>query len=223
MRTVPLLRQNCAAGKGAYALDIERQNIFLVRHGKPELPHGGKIYYGATDFPLSEDGIKSANLLSAALRDIDFDAVFSSTMSRARRTAEIISNGTEIKEINELCEINLGEWEGRGFDEVREQWKEIYEKRGASFDSVAPPGGESFIELQKRTVPAFEKILSECDAKNILIVSHGGVMWTLMCHYFNFKLNDMFFYLTDYCGIHLLQRENKLLRLKKYNWSPNIT
>ena len=203
-------------------MDNQIQNIFLVRHGKPDLPNGEKIYYGSTDYPLSEEGKKSAGLLSEYLSNVSFDAVYSSTMIRARMTADIIAKRADIKEISELREINLGEWEERSFDEVREQWKEIYEKRGASFDSVAPPGGESFIELQKRTVPAFEKIVTEFEGKNILIVSHGGVMWTLMCHYFNFELNDIFFYLTDYCGIHLLQRENKLLRLKKYNWSPNI-
>lgn len=203
-------------------MDKQIQNIFLVRHGKPDLPNGGKIYYGSTDYPLSEEGKKSAGLLSKSLRNVSFDAVYSSTMIRARMTADIIAKRADIKEISDLREISLGEWEERSFDEVREQWKEIYEKRGASFDSVAPPGGESFIELQKRTVPAFEKIVTEFEGKNILIVSHGGVMWTLMCHYFNFELNDIFFYLTDYCGIHLLQRENKLLRLKKYNWSPNI-
>ncbi|MEG1800261.1 MAG: histidine phosphatase family protein, partial [Synergistaceae bacterium] len=146
---------------GAMSANAETQNIFLIRHAKPELPNGGGIYYGSTDYPLSQDGEKAAAALNCVLSPIKFAGIYSSDLIRARRTLELAlpESAGSAQIVRELREINLGDWEGKTFDEVRTQWDEIYEARGASFDSVSPPGGESFKELSKRTVPAFEKIM----------------------------------------------------------------
>lgn len=203
----------------------ESQKIYFVRHAKPELPYKGKLFYGFTDYPLSDEGIERAMILSEDLKNIHFDHIFSSDMQRALHTAELIipERKAEITQIPGLREINLGDWEGRSFDEVRETWDELYEARGCSFDSIAPPEGESFIDLQKRTVPAFEDILTRCPSGDILVVAHGGVIWTLMCHYFGFKLNDLFFFLMDFCGLHLLLHTNGMMRLVRYNWNSRLS
>ena len=205
--------------------ETEKQKIYLIRHAKPDLPHNGKLYYGSTDYQLSEEGILMARELSDVLKGLEVGAVFSSDLKRAVDTAEISLSGRlcDIKQVRGLREIHLGEWEGKSFDEVRSTWNELYEKRGTSFDSVGPPGGESFKDLQKRTVPAFEEILKNNPSGDILVFAHGGVIWTLMCNYFGFKLNDIFFYPMDFCGIHLIERDGDFMKLKKYNWSPNLS
>ena len=203
----------------------EKQKIYLIRHAKPDLPHGGKLYYGSTDYPLSEEGVMMAKRLAEVLRGVEANMVFSSDLRRARETAEIALAGRtcEIRPVRGLREIHLGDWEGRSFDEVRSTWNEIYEKRGVSFDSVGPPGVESFKDLQKRTVPVFDEILRDNPCGNIMLFAHGGVIWTLMCNYFGFKLNDIFFYPMDFCGIHLIERSDGLMKLIKYNWSRNLS
>ena len=203
----------------------EKQKIYLIRHAKPDLPHGGKLYYGSTDYPLSEEGVMMAKRLAEVLRGVEANMVFSSDLRRARETAEIALAGRtcEIRPVRGLREIHLGDWEGRSFDEVRSTWNEIYEKRGVSFDSVGPPGGESFKDLQKRTVPVFDEILRDNPCGNIMLFAHGGVIWTLMCNYFGFKLNDIFFYPMDFCGIHLIERSDGLIKLIKYNWSTDLS
>ena len=203
----------------------EKQKIYLIRHAKPDLPHGGKLYYGSTDYPLSEEGVMMAKRLAEVLRGVEANMVFSSDLRRARETAEIALAGRtcEIRPVRGLREIHLGDWEGRSFDEVRSTWNEIYEKRGVSFDSVGPPGGESFKDLQKRTVPVFDEILRDNPCGNIMLFAHGGVIWTLMGNYFGFKLNDIFFYPMDFCGIHLIERSDGLMKLIKYNWSRNLS
>ncbi|NLD05081.1 MAG: histidine phosphatase family protein [Synergistaceae bacterium] len=205
--------------------NAEKQKIYLIRHAKPDLPHKGKLYYGSTDYPLCEEGMIMARNLSKDLKDLEMNAVFSSDLKRARDTAEIVLAGrlSGVRQVRGLREIHLGEWEGKSFDEVRSTWNDIYEKRGTSFDSVGPPGGESFKDLQKRTVPAFEEILNNNPLGSILVFAHGGVIWTLMCNYFGFKLNDIFFYPMDFCGIHLIERTGEFMKLIKYNWSSNLS
>lgn len=200
---------------------FSKQNIYLVRHGKPLLPHE-RMYYGSTDYPLSDEGTAQARALAGIFSRMEFARVYSSPMSRALDTAKIITgkSAEEMTLVPELREIDLGNWEGKTFDEVRGEWNEIYEARGHNFANVAPPNGENFSDLQKRAVPAFERILGECPKGDILVVAHGGVIWSLMCKLFGYDLNDIFFYLMDYCGVHKLQRTDGLTRLEKYNWSP---
>lgn len=200
------------------------QKIFLVRHALPELPHCGKLYYGHTDYPLSETGVECARGLLKDLAEVKFEKVYSSDLLRARQTAELLvpDKKKEIIVTPELREIFLGDWEGKSFNEVRSVWKELYEKRGASFDKMPPPGGESFHDLQKRSAPVFAKILDESPAGNILIVTHAAFIWSVMCSCFSFKLKDLFYYPLDFCGVHLLHNSRGHLRMMRYNWNPRL-
>lgn len=206
------------------AAGYKDQKVFLVRHALPELPHGGKLYYGQTDYPLSDSGAECAARLRQDLTGIEFASLYCSDLTRARQTAELLApdRRDEITVTPELREISMGEWEGRSFDEVRAAWKELYEKRGAAYDKVSPPGGESFTDLQKRAVPALSKILDESPSGNILIVAHSAFIWTVMCFYFAFNLNELFFYPLDFCGLHLLHNSRGRLRMMRYNWNPRL-
>ena len=202
----------------------ENRQIYLMRHARPELPFGGRVYYGQTDYPLSADGKTAAAALGSALATggISFSRVYTSDMLRAKETAALALPGFTATEVPAFREINLGEWEGRGYDEVRTEFKEIYEARGAKFASVAPPGGENFIQLQQRTVPAFEELRAAFPGENLMIVAHGAAIWSIMAHYLRLDLNDMFFFTQDYCGIHMLEERCGRLRLLKYNWTPAL-
>ena len=46
----------------------ESKRIYLMRHAKPELAFGGRVYYGKTDFPLSAEGRAAAAALGGHLR-----------------------------------------------------------------------------------------------------------------------------------------------------------
>ena len=46
----------------------ENRQIYLMRHARPELPFGGRVYYGQTDYPLSADGKTAAAALGALVR-----------------------------------------------------------------------------------------------------------------------------------------------------------
>ncbi|MBQ9882333.1 MAG: histidine phosphatase family protein [Synergistes sp.] len=200
----------------------EKKRFFLMRHAKPQLPGDGRIYYGQTDYPLGEEGTADAEKTGAALSGIRFDCLYTSDMTRALQTAKYTAPYLEPHIVPALREISLGKWEGKGYDEVRSEFREIYELRGVKFAETAPLGGESFMELQKRTVPAFEKIMSQHESGNILIVAHAAVIWSITAHYLALDLNDMFFFPQNYCGIHIAEEFSGRLRLCRYNWSPEL-
>ncbi|MDO4988344.1 MAG: histidine phosphatase family protein [Synergistes sp.] len=193
-----------------------------MRHAKPSLPFGGRVYYGQTDFPLSDEGESDARMIADAVKDTGFDAVYSSDLCRAVRTAKIVAPDLHINTTPMLREIDLGDWEGKSYDEVREEFKEIYDSRGSDFTKIAPPRGETFAQLQVRSVKAFNEIADHHKSGRVLIVSHGAFIWSVVSHIMGLNLSDMFFYPLDYCGIHFIEERCGRLGLIRYNWRPGL-
>lgn len=154
-----------------------KTELFLVRHGETELNEKG-VYCGWTDCGLSSKGVMQAEDLAEILRDIRFDAVISSSLSRAVETAVIVSGCTadSIVKDDRLRELNFGDWEGMNHREVMEKHKEAWEKWSCDWENAAPPKGESFSQMLSRVKSCIEDILKEYKGKKVLIVSHQGVM-----------------------------------------------
>ena len=93
--------------------------ILLIRHGETEW-NAAELFRGRADIPLNENGLRQAGLLSEYLKDKQIDAIYSSPLGRARKTAEIISgrHGLEVMSSGGLIDIDFGEWQGLAHREV---------------------------------------------------------------------------------------------------------
>lgn len=180
------------------------RNIFLIRHGQIDYGNESR-YIGITDLPLSTAGIGQAARLKEYFAGIAIEKVFTSPLQRCLRTAGIILEGSDKRAtvIEDLREINMGEWENRTIDYIRSDFKEMFEKRGANIDSFIPPGGESFEQLQKRVIPAFEYIAAHT-AGNALVIGHAGVNRVILSKLLDFPLRDIFKIEQPYGCINLL-------------------
>lgn len=168
------------------------RKIFLVRHG--QIDYGiEKRYIGITDLPLSNAGIGQVTRLKEYFSGLEIKKAYTSPLKRCMQTAEILLEGSSIgrEVIDELKEINMGEWENQTIDYIKDHFRELYEKRGANIDTFVPPGGESFEQLQKRVMPAFEYITANT-AGNILIISHAGVNRVILSKLLDFPLKYIF-------------------------------
>ena len=87
--------------------------VYLVRHGETEWNRQCRLQ-GQSDTELNEIGIELAEITAKALKDVDFEVIFSSPLRRAYRTAEIFRSerDTDIITDKRLLEINFGEREG---------------------------------------------------------------------------------------------------------------
>lgn len=102
--------------------------------------------------------------------------ILTSPLQRCRQTAEeiqrvLFDGGIRLPEpivVEALHEINLGEWEGKRVQEIREHFPEVYEARGRALGTYHTPGGESFLEAGVRFQNAMEEILEESDRSGIL-------------------------------------------------------
>jgi broad specificity phosphatase PhoE len=155
-------------------MDHLKKTILLVRHGTTAFNETDHLQ-GLIDNPLSSRGRDEAARLAARLKDVGLDAVFSSPLRRAVETAAIINgfHDLPVTLVPEFSEIDLGEWEGRLYSEVRAQFPEVHQ-RWLSDPDFPVPGGESFSAVCARTKPGLERIL-KTDRKHILIIGHASV------------------------------------------------
>jgi alpha-ribazole phosphatase len=157
---------------------------FMVRHGETDWNIEGRAQ-GQTDTPLNEKGRTQAQHVASRLAGIDFAAVYSSDLTRVMETARpIVSNrDLEIKTMPQLREKSYGKWEGMSFQEVEEQYPELFKRLFQEDINFAPPEGESDSDVYSRTGLAAETLKSAHeDDCNVLIVAHGGSLRALMAN-----------------------------------------
>ena len=149
--------------------------IFIVRHGQTSGNRARK-YFGITDTELNEQGMIQAGLISKRLEKESISKIYSSSLKRAVKTAEIIAKphriSVELKE--DLREINFGDWEGLSFQEIQKSYSHEFSEWQNNIMNFTTPHGESILELKERVETAFNEILNSAKENNVVIVTHGG-------------------------------------------------
>ncbi len=160
----------------------ERQQLFLVRHGRSTANESG-IWQGQTEFPLSEEGRSQARRVGRALAGERFDGLYSSPLGRALETAEIIARQMsfpdEVVAIKGLTERRGGWLEGTTHLEREARDPELVRR----FLSLPEEERWTLVgaETDKEILDRFERAISDIRARHVpgarvVIVSHGGVM-----------------------------------------------
>jgi len=149
--------------------------VLLVRHGQSTWNADAR-WQGQADPPLSALGEQQA--LDAAQHVDGIDALWSSDLERARRTAELIGNhlGLGVRVDARLRERHAGEWQGRTRDEIEEEWP------GYLASGRRPQGFEPDGALLDRVVAALTELRREHPGDSVLVVTHGGIVRTLERH-----------------------------------------
>ena len=191
--------------------------IYLVRHGDIGLG-SDKRYIGQTNMPLSDLGIKQADLLKKRFCNVPLDNIYCSDLERSQQTANIIASAHQIipKARVELREMNMGEWEGKLFSEIRGKYPQEFKERGENIGHYSPPEGESFFDCYQRAIPLFES-LAESDETTILIAAHAGINRVILCRVLGIPLDNVLRIEQSYGCINLIAKESSEYRLKLLN------
>jgi broad specificity phosphatase PhoE len=156
--------------------------IYLVRHGQTEWNRELR-FRGRADIPLDENGCKQASAISDALMDKGINTIYTSPLRRSIETARPIAAvfHLEIENLQELIDINYGEWEGLAYDEVRQRYANLYRKWEERPDLVKFPNGESLEEVRRRSFAAFMEVVEKNSGNSILIIPHRVINKVLLC------------------------------------------
>ena len=152
--------------------------IYIVRHGETEANKQGYVQ-GWTDVPLNENGRILAELTGRGIKGIRFDHCFSSPLSRARETAEILlresGNSVSVSFDERIKEMNFGSFEGMS---VRDEQVAQFLKDPVVDFKI--PGGESIQEVMKRTQEFLKELIAKDDDKTYLVSTHGCALRAML-------------------------------------------
>ena len=166
--------------------------LILIRHGETEW-NARKMFQGHSDVELAPEGVHQAHLLAAHFPVEHLDAIYSSDLSRARVTAEIIKDkfGLNLNIDARLREASYGNWEGRAFDELALAHPNEFRTFFLDPDAFTPEGGERFSDVQTRAMAALNDIVEANPNKIVAVVAHGGIWRTVIAAVLDMPLKKM--------------------------------
>ena len=185
------------------------QTVYLLRHGHVD-SGDPRHYIGRTDLPLSTKGLSQARDLAALLARIGAARIVTSDLDRALQTARIIAAacGLEVETDPRLREIDLGDWDGEAMEAVRRRAPEAYRLRGEDLAGFRPPGGESFDDLARRVVPAFEEAAARTSGV-LIVVAHAGVNRVILADLLGMPRRALLRIGQDYGAVNVIEYPSK--------------
>ena len=142
--------------------------IYLARHGQTD-GNLKRIAQGWTDTPLNETGRQHAAMLAERLKGVPLDAIYSSTLSRSRETAQAVAATANltVRSLPGLREVGLGRFENVSLDDPLMKTRPRGDQRG-------PDDGETTVQVTERVNAAIAEIRAVHTSGTILIVGHAG-------------------------------------------------
>ena len=202
-------------------------NIYITRHGQTDWNLAKKLQ-GRSDIPLNENGIQQARRTFLGLKKsgIAFDRVYSSPLLRAVKTAEIISgfSGDKIIKDKRIIEFSFGEAEGRTLGEIESlpelEWIKNFFDNPEKYKPKS--GAETFSSVLTRTQDFWESeirnlSLRNPECENVLVVTHGGTLQSLLLHVDGRKLSEYWNVEFPNCSMNLVTLNSAKLNLIELN------
>jgi broad specificity phosphatase PhoE len=221
--------------------------LYLVRHGET-VGSETKRYKGNIDVPLSEKGILQVEAAAAYVRkrlsdpehsrhlsylrdihksdsdaianpSVGLSAVYSSGLSRAVKSAEIIGAAYGLIPLikNDLRERSFGIWEGMSFTDIKERYPAEFEAWAGNPLKYSPMDGESTLQVKERVIAALDGLLAAHNSETIAIVAHGGVNRIILCHVLGMPLEHIFRIEQDFAAINVIEFWDKYPVVKLIN------
>jgi broad specificity phosphatase PhoE len=188
----------------------KRGKLIMVRHGESEGNRDRRFTISA-EVPLTELGRQQAREAAQRIaKRFAPERIISSPYRRAWQTSEIIAGelGLPIEVVHDLHERDLGVLKGQSYDLLRDlagQDSGYDPKRGWLW---RPEGGESYEDVQRRVIVAIDQIRALYPDRELVVVSHGGVMLSLWAHLTGAWEGA---HLPANCGIVLIEHESDRL------------
>ncbi len=180
--------------------------LHLIRHGETDW-NVERRCQGFSDSELNATGRRQAALVARCLSDKKIDAIYSSTLKRALETARIIAryHDAHVQAVDDLRELNQGEFEGLRLTELVEQHSTFLEQWFRDPADLRLPGGESLREMQNRAWAALEAIVERHAEGNVVVVGHNLCNLALLCRTMKLELNDFRRLHQDVASVNIIE------------------
>jgi broad specificity phosphatase PhoE len=173
-------------------MEEKETKLILVRHGQ-SVGNAQQFMQGQMDTPLTDLGREQAKALAKRLKGYGISAIYTSDLSRAYETAQIVGEELGIEPVPDprLREIDLGGWSGLTRAEVIARYPEEW-KRWEEGKDIEHAGGESFSQFWERVREVLNEIIDRHRGETVLIVAHGGVTRIVASKVLGLGFREMF-------------------------------
>ena len=188
--------------------------IYLIRHGQTKW-NTSKRFQGHTDTQLDCKGEEQAEKLSERLKAIRFDAIYSSDLSRAVHTANMVAKARplEVQIIHQIKEIGFGHWEGCKFQEIVCKEDGVGAIWHQDPKLVEIPGGETFDQVRTRLKDALTMIIQNHPDQRVALFSHGGPIRHMLMQCFDLPSHLFWKMEVENTSISIIRWENNNFHL----------
>ena len=200
--------------------------LYLIRHGATDNNRADppRLQGRRTDPGLSDEGheqaLKTGRLLAAA----PLGTVYASPLLRARQTAEPIAqpHGLAVEVVEDLVEVDVGDWEGRPWDEIERTDPDAYRAFMTDASVHCYLGGENLQTVFNRAAPALERLMAENLGRVIAAVAHNVVNRAYLAPLLGLPLARYRWIPQDNCGINLLRYRDGKVKVVTINGALHL-
>ncbi len=191
--------------------------IMLVRHGQTKW-NAEEIFRGRTEIELDETGIKQAELLAEYLSDIKIEAIYSSPLMRAKKTAEMVASRhrLDVQIAPGLVDLDFGKWAGLTLKEVESGYKELFNQWASTPHLAEIPAGESLDDVRGRVTRVVDEVIARHNG-TVVLVTHRAVNKVLICALLGLDDSHFWNIRHDTCGLTTFIYENRRFVLNEHN------
>ena len=189
--------------------------VHLIRHTTPDI--STDICYGQSEVPLAQSFVIEKNWLLKQL-DSQYDAVFSSPLSRCTQLAQQIPSQFYQTDAR-LLEMNFGRWELQKWNDIAPESLNLWMN---DFVNRQVDSGESLRLMSQRVIAFIEELLEQ-SYQNVVVVTHAGVIRIFWAWVLEIPLQNIFRLKIGYGEIYTLtlnqQKEQRSIALSAKNSS----
>ncbi len=201
--------------------------LYLFRHGATanNLAHPAKLQGRRQDPPLHPVGVRQAELTRDLLAAAPLAAAYCSPLIRAVETARVVAepHGLTPVPLDALTECDVGEWEGRTWDEVRASHPDDYARHMADQAAFGYRGGENFAQVYDRAAAALDELLRRHDGGAVVVVSHHVVCRVYLAACLGLPPGKARAVSLDNCGVSVVTWDGAKARAKTLNSSLHLS
>jgi len=179
--------------------------ITTVRHGQTSWNIERRLQ-GQSDIELDDMGLSQTEKLGLRLANEKIDIIYTSSLKRAAKTAEVINrhHGVELIVVPALREMHCGIYEGR----ILDGHEGFGQKLDYHYQNINEPmpEGESIAEISKRVRGFLDEVLAK-QHKHVVIVSHYGIILNALCYFLQVPFEERRRFTIGNTAVHCFQRE----------------
>ena len=193
--------------------------IIFLRHGQAE-NNTKKILAGRSPgVNLTETGIEQAEQSGRMLKKLNISAIYSSSIDRAKQTADIVGKHCDLEVVidDRLIELDMGKFTKMPYDEIFAKHGNVFLKFYEGSEEVSENGVETFSQVQKRIFEMVDFVIDKHKNENIVLVTHMDPIKAMIGKTLSLKPEVLFELIIANASLNIFKNNDQKLYLTAIN------